>query len=117
MTTANEAEEWEFWDAAGLRCSAYAADTDHDLIRVFIETGKDPHWYTDIAKRLELDEKYVCLLIEILCSADFCEYGTSPRGAWAIHSSYEANIAKLKDWYFRTWEQEFDASQTGRGEL
>lgn len=108
----SQPEEWGFWDAAGLQCSGYSSETDHDLISVFIETGKDPHWHSDIAERLHLDDKYVTLMMEILCSADFCEYGTSPRGAWAIHTDYESNIKRLTDWYLRTWGHPFDAINT-----
>ena len=107
-----EPEQWDFWsDAAQLNCCGYDSSNDSDLIDVFIETGKENHWYEKIAAKLNLDKKYVCLLMEILCSADFCEYGTSPRGAWAIHKTYEANIEKLKEWYLNSWEEHYEANE------
>jgi hypothetical protein len=97
-------ELWDFWDEAGLHCSGYDSEQDRHLIEVFIETGKADNWFEAIAKRLELDAYYVMLLIEILCSAGFCEYGTSPRSAWAIHGTYKDNVKKLLDWYRGSWD-------------
>jgi hypothetical protein len=98
-------DEWDFWEQAGLTCCGYGSDSDKHLIDVFIETSKEDHWYESIAHRLGLDKFYVQLLIEILCSADFCEYGTSPRGAWAIRDKYEENLGKLQEWYSKKWER------------
>lgn len=98
-------DNWDFWRTSGLTCSGYDSDIDLDLINVFKETAKDSHWFKDIAINLNLNEKYVCLLIEILCSANFCEYGTSPRSAWAIKSEYEENLNKLENWYLQKWNQ------------
>lgn len=95
---------WDFWDSVGLVCAGYDSSQDMDLINVFKETAKDKHWYVDIAESLSLDVSYVRLLIEILCSAGFCEYGTSPRGAWAIPSDYASNLDKLLLWYKIKWE-------------
>jgi hypothetical protein len=103
VTEPTEADEWDFWSTAGLTCSGYDSSNDYNLIRVFIETGKPNAWYTDIARHLDLPDLYVALLMEILCSANFCEYGMSPRGAWAIRDTYEANLVRLKAWYARGW--------------
>jgi hypothetical protein len=107
METDNEVEvfetPWSFWDSIGLICAGYASDSDLDLILVFIETSKEKHWYVDIANRLNLNEKYVVLLMEILCSADYCMYGSSPRGAWADPDTYNQNLEKLIQWYINTW--------------
>lgn len=103
--------EWDFWDAAGLRCSGYDSKVDDDVIRVFIETSSSDHWHADIAKRLGLNESYVLLLIEALCSAGLCEYGTSPRGAWAVSSSYWPNLAKLLTWFSDKWGLPSSAAQ------
>lgn len=99
----SESDQDDFWDRVGLHCSSYSSDQDDDLIRVFIETASDCTWYTTIAEKLNLDEKYVRLLMEILCAANYCEYGTSPRGAWAIRSTYKENLAKLRAEYAKTW--------------
>jgi hypothetical protein len=103
-----DVQEWDFWEDVNI-CGGYDSGSDANLIRVFIETGKRPNWYEDIAKRLDLDENYVMLLMEILSGAGFCEYGTSPRGAWAVHNEYEANVEKLKSWYKNKWNEDFDA--------
>ncbi len=100
-------EPWDFWDSVGLTCAGYSAENDADLINVFIESSADGRWFGETAQRRGLQEAYVGLLKEILCSADFCEYGTSPRGAWAVADKYEANLQKLKDWYLEKWEEQF----------
>jgi len=105
-------EPWDFWNSVGLTCAGYSSANDADLINVFIESGTEGRWFQDIAQKLGLQESYVALLQEILCSADFCEYGTSPRGAWAIHDKYEENVKNLMVWYLEKWEQEFAALPT-----
>jgi len=102
------AEEWDFWEEAGLSCSGYGSKADANLIRVFEQTRLEGSWYDDIAQRLELSPAYVELLMEILCSANFCEYGISPRGAWAINATAEQNSKRLKDWFFRKWDSKLE---------
>lgn len=102
MSEYETTDDWDFWYIAKLNSSGYDSDIDRDLINVFIITSQ-LNWYEDIAKTLSLDPKYVCLLIEILCNANFCEYGSSPRGAWAIHNSYQENLDKLNKWYAEKW--------------
>lgn len=96
-------ECWDFWESVGITCGGYDSQQDLDVINVFKETSKSPHWHINIAKNLNLDTRYVTLIMEILCSAGFCEYGTSPRGSWAIHDKYQENLNKLEDWYNRRW--------------
>jgi hypothetical protein len=55
----------------------------------------------------------VTIMMEILCSADYCEYGSSPRGAWAIPDKYEQNLATLLDWYFGKWGQVAEIDSNG----
>ncbi len=56
-----------------------------------------PIYYTEIAKELELDLKYVHLILEILGNRDFTEYGTSPRGSW-LTSKGEELLALAEKW-------------------
>lgn len=101
-----EEPEWDFWDACGMHCAGYSGQIDADLIRVFIESdSRDdrPIYSTEIAERLALPPDYVELLKYALCSADFCEYGTSPRGAWAIHGKQDELRQKLLQWYETKW--------------
>jgi hypothetical protein len=103
-------DDYDFWEDVGLTCGGYNSDIDEDLINVFIQTSIN-NWYSEIAKTLGLDEKYVIILLEILCAADFCEYGTSPRGAWAIQDTFESNLKKLTVWYEHKWNEEFKAKK------
>jgi hypothetical protein len=112
----SEAEAWDFWEAAGGICGGYNSTIDADLIRVFIESDSRVEgrsvYSTDIAKRLGLAESYVELLKYILSGAGFCDYGTSPRGAWADHGRQDELRAKLLAWYERDWGEPLDLSQT-----
>lgn len=111
MTDETEEREWDFWEYVGLQCAGYGSRSDANLIRVFEQTRLENSWFEDIAQRLELSKDYVELLMEILCSADFCEYGTSPRGAWAVRDTSEQNSARLKEWFERKWGQPFEDPQ------
>lgn len=107
-------DPWDFWDQIGMHCAGYNSAIDADLIRVFIEsdTSNDnsEFYSTQIAARLGLAENYVELLKYALCSANFCNYGTSPRGAWAEHGKQAELREKLLEWYERRWGEPFTAS-------
>jgi hypothetical protein len=100
-----EDDYWDFWEQVDV-CGGYESEEDRHLVEVFIETGKGNSWYADIASKLELDKSYVLLLMEILSGANFCEYGTSPRSAWAVRSDYKENVERLLNWYKRKWSED-----------
>jgi len=97
-------QEWDFWeDEAKINCVAYNSQIDQDLINIFklISEGK---FNTKIAKELDLPDQYVELMQSILCHADWCDYGTSPRGCWIDHKKDKLElIEKLEKYYFNRW--------------
>lgn len=65
----------------------YSMALDTDLLNVLeMAAGSGDKYYSDIARKLELDGKYVELLQHVLCTLDLCDYGTSPRGCWATET-------------------------------
>lgn len=88
--TANKYPEEEcptdpWGDCLGLSCGGYNSEVTNDILAVMRVIIDDrPAYVTDIAEKTGLLPKHVELIQYILCSADLCEYGTSPRGCWAI---------------------------------
>ena len=70
-------------DVVELSCGGYNGAVDDDIWAVlkYIESDNDS-FVTNMAKALKLDKNYVELIQYILCGADLCEYGSSPRGCW-----------------------------------
>jgi hypothetical protein len=108
--TDQEQEEPDFWELVGLHCVGYNSQIDEDALAVLkgIAVGK---YCTDIANELGLPAQYVELLQSIFCSADWCEYGTSPRGCW-INPKLDAGA--VVDWFEgyvqRQWRRDGDAA-------
>lgn len=99
-----DGEYFDPWQALGLHCSAYSSTTDEAAIAV-LKGIRDKLYSTDIAERAKLDETLVELLQEIFCSADWCEYGTSPRGCWFIEDGFgDRIITAWEAYYKRHWE-------------
>lgn len=96
--------EWDFWeDACKIYCVPYDKAIDDDLLAVLKGIALKKY-NTDIAKELGYPPQYVELLQSILCSADWCDYGTSPRGCWIRHDlDADALIAKLERDIARRW--------------
>jgi len=71
----------EIWDL--ITCGGYSSEVDDDIILV-METIKQQRaiYVTDIADKLNIQRNYVALIQYIICSLDYAEYGTSPRGCW-----------------------------------
>lgn len=98
--------EWDFWDEAGTTCVGYSSEIDQDLVRVFDQIRMTLGCST-IAKNLGLPEAYVELLQSILSSADFTEYGTSPRSCYPNpERNAEGDMNKLLEWYQNKWGAE-----------
>jgi hypothetical protein len=100
-------EQWDFWDECGMHCAGYNSEIDRDLILVFMQSDSRVEgrsvYSSDVASRLGLAEAYVELLKYALCSANFCEYGSSPRGAWVTHGKQDELREKLFRWYGAKW--------------
>ncbi len=78
-----------------------------------MECIRDKKYNSDIAIELDMSTSHVELIQYILCSADICEYGTSPRGCWfntyPPEKAIDADeyIAKWKEYYQQKWNQPF----------
>jgi len=103
MTNPGE-EPKDFWrDELGV-IAPYNMRIDHDALAVLkgIVAGK---FNSDIAKELDLPEQYVELLQTLFCSADWAEYGTSPRGCWIIpYGKGDERITEFEVGMKRRWE-------------
>lgn len=99
-------EYWDPWGALNLRCLSYNAQIDQDAINV-LQGIQDKLYCTDIAERYSMSPAHVELLQGIFCSANWCEYGTSPRACFAMDREGFPNlIAAWKDFYHRQWVRE-----------
>lgn len=69
-------------DYLGIQYFSYSG-LEYDLYKIIKLIGSEVHcFYDEIVEKTGLDEKFVLLIQEILCSADLAEYGISPRGCW-----------------------------------
>lgn len=113
---APNAEDWDGayfdpWEAIGLRCCSYNSEIDRRAIDVLREIARPEFTYcNDIAEKLELSPVEVELWQGIFCSANWCEYGTSPRGCWIVHDHGpdfgERLIAAWEAYFERKWLKE-----------
>lgn len=71
-------------------CATYDGAVDSEVLRVLgLIISKRVIYYTDIAKELNLEPNHVQLIQFLLCTADLCEYGCSPRGCWETEKGKE----------------------------
>lgn len=78
-------QEDRLWNSllGDFNCATYDGAIDLDVLRVArIIREKRPIFYTEIAKELEIQDRYVQLIQYLLCGVNLAEYGTSPRGCW-----------------------------------
>lgn len=99
-------EYWDPWDALGLSCCSYNSELDRAAIEVLrLLAGDDFVYCTDIAERTGLSPLMVEMLQGIFCSANWCEYGTSPRGCWPIdREGFSALVTAWEAYYQRHWK-------------
>lgn len=105
-------EVWSPWDALGIHLGGYSAATDTDAINV-LQGIQDKLYCDKIAERYNMAPSHVELLQYIFCSANWCEYGTSPRGCFPDYSIWgddglKPAIEKWKEYYFETWQIKFE---------
>jgi hypothetical protein len=103
------------WTAMRIHCGGYGSEVDLDVIRVLraiavgsrncIEGLEGPKGYvTDIAEQTGMSASHVELIQYMLCSADWCDYGTSPRGCFPNwDGDFEALIAAWEKYYEQQW--------------
>jgi hypothetical protein len=107
-----DGEYWDPWDALCNRCASYSGQVDQDAINV-LKGIRDKLYCSDIAALYGMSESHVELLQCIFCSANWCEYGTSPRGCFPIdREGFPALIAAWEDFYRRHWKQEPASADT-----
>lgn len=97
------------WDALGLYCLSYNSEIDQRAIAVLRGIG-EKLYCSEIAQRASMAEDHVELFQSIFCSANWCEYGTSPRGCWFVHNQgpdFGARMIAAWETYFaRMWPKE-----------
>lgn len=118
ITTPNAEDEngeyWDPWVALGLRCVGYSSDVDQNAIDV-LRGIRDKLNNAKIAARTGLNPAYVELLQGIFCGADWAEYGTSPRGCFAMADDFPRLIEAFEAYFERQWRErpaEFPSAST-----
>lgn len=113
---------WDPWTALGISCGGYSSAVDSEAIAVLraIRHGvEESRYVTGIAAATGLSEGHVELWQYIFCSADWCEYGTSPRGCWIVHDHGDdfgdRLIAAWEAYYERQWKEPFPPHDGGKG--
>lgn len=102
-------EDFYMWDKLGLKCASYSSLIDWHVIQVMkLLAVRDPFPSSQtIAEALDLPEAYIELIHYILCSADLCEYGTSPRSCWPEDDKkFQEFITSCELYYKRVWESD-----------
>ena len=92
--------DWDMWGALGIRCGGYWAEVDSDIIRVMICIKNDMS-NIDIAKACRMSESHVALIQYILCSADWCEYGTSPSSCFPNGTENFNQLVEAAERYYQ----------------
>lgn len=106
-------EYYNPWNAMGVHCGGYGGDVDWDIIRVLRIIGgprESSRYNLDIAKETGLAPNHVELIQYLLCSADWCDYGTSPRGCFPNYGNdFAALIAAWEGYYVHHWGEPLPA--------
>lgn len=89
------------WDAAGV-IRPYSEQIDIDALAV-LRCVVAKKGTATIAKETGLSESYVELLQTVFCSADWCDYGTSPRHAFMIGDG-NARVAEYENYIQENWK-------------
>jgi hypothetical protein len=76
----------------------YDEEIADDAVNIlkFLGQERSNFYYTDIAKELNLDSKYVAVFLDLFARADLTEYGCSPRGSWLTPKGREV-LSKLME--------------------
>lgn len=94
---------WDPWEAIEIHCGGYNSEVDADAIAV-LKAIRNGGYVSHIAKETGLSEAHVELWQYIFCSADWCDYGTSPRGCFPMPGiDFPALIAAWETYYERSW--------------
>lgn len=91
------------WEALGMSCCSYNSAIDQQAIDV-LRCIREKLYCSDIAARIGLTPEHVELFQSMFSSANWCEYGTSPRGCWFVYD-YGDNFG---DRLIAAWEAYFE---------
>jgi hypothetical protein len=123
MSDAPNAEDehgdyWDPWEALGLPCCSYNSKIDQAAIDVLrLVAGPEFIYCTDIAEQTGHSPVLVEMFQGIFSSANWCEYGTSPRGCWPIDRNGFHKIVEAWEAYFeRRWGEPCDSGSDPEGE-
>ena len=96
------------WVAAGVGCGGYNSDVDDLLIRIVeLIVVEGPIFCDAIAREVGESPQFVELVQYVLCSAEWCEYGTSPRGCFAMPGLDGARLLKsMREWREEHWREQ-----------
>jgi len=102
----DEGEYFNPWLAMGFACDSHNYAMDLQAIDV-LRGIADGQYCTDIAARLGLSPGHIELFQTMFSSAQWCVYGTSPRGC-LINKAYGPDfggrlISAWEDYYARHW--------------
>jgi hypothetical protein len=94
---------WSPWEAMGLHYFSYNAQVDLDALNV-LKGIVAKKYCNDIAEETGLAPSHVEMIQYLFCGANWCEYGTSPRGCW-IQYGIDADqlIAMFEAYYEAHW--------------
>lgn len=94
---------WDMWEALGVPNGGYSSAVDLDVIKVMI-CIRDKMYGPDIAAKLGMSNSHVELIQYMLCSVDWCEYGSSPRGCFPNgQENFERLLKACEDYYVHQW--------------
>jgi hypothetical protein len=111
-----DGDYWDPWEALGLGCCSYNSAIDQNALDV-LRGMRDGLYCSDIAERTGMSPGHVELLQGIFCSANWGEYGTSPRGCWPIdREGFPALIAAWEAYFERQWGEPCDSGSDPKGE-
>lgn len=108
---------WDPWEVIAIPAGGYSSSVDLDAIYVLrairdgVASGKSggdyKNYVTDISKRTGMSESHVELWQYIFCSANWCDYGTSPRGCFPADGlQFDALITAWEAYYLRRWKED-----------
>jgi len=104
---------WDPWDAMGVSNGGYSSEVDQHaiaILRAIRDGDRSGRFVTDIAQATGLAPAHVELWQYLFCSADWLDYGSSPRGAFPRYGfDFDGLIAAWEAYYERRWVETGDA--------
>lgn len=83
-------------------CGCISGEIEDDFINVLREFLNNEHiYYTQIAKNLNLDEKYIELILQYLDDKGFLDHGGSLRGSWLSDEGVVKLTTKYKEVFIK----------------